>query len=330
MPTNLQNIILIYLLCVVSISCNYNSSKKTGNSTNYKPIIESLSNQGNWKEAIDIVNIKLKSFKTHKQNPYYYLVLGQNYRFLEKYDLSEDNFKKVIEDSKSIKNLEYLGEAYYGMGDLNYLKWSYFKQKEALDVSKAYLDSALIKAKQGKHLELESKVLYRLGTILQIQGHKEESLESFEKGLKISFSVSDTIGIIRNDIHKAAVLERSGELDSALFHYTRAYNYGKKINRNYSEAHSLCNLGLYYIDRGNFLKAKEYFKKAKFLSEELDHRIVMCRSYYGLSEVEKNLNNQKSALMYAKKGLELAAEKRYQNYASAFMGLIKDIENNVN
>ena len=327
MHSYLQKIIKVSLVFIVCISCN-NTSKKIDKNSGLKPIIERLSNQGNWKEAIDLAKIELKEL-SNDNNQYYYLVLGQNNRFMEEYNLSEINFKNVLKNSKEQINSEYIGEAYYGLGDLNYLKWSYFKQNEALSISKAYLDSAMIYAKKGEHLKLESKILYRLGTIFQIQENKKESLKSFEKGLKISFSISDTIGIIRNDIHKAAELEKNGKLDSALFHYNRAYNYGKLINRNYSEAHSLCNLGLYYFDIGNILKAKDYFTKAKFLSEELGHRIIMCRSYYGLSQVEKKIGNNENAKKYAAKGLQLATEKGYQNYIQAFKNLITNIKDNI-
>ena len=332
MRVYLQKFSLTYLLlvCVLCIACNSNSSSDVKNQSSFKPIIERLSIQGNWKDAIDIANIELQKTTSDQQNSYYYLVLGQNYFFSEDYDLAATNFKKVIDNSKKNADSEHLGEAYYGLGDLNYLKWAYFEQEEALNISKAYLDSSLIQAKQGKFLALESKVLYRLGTIFQIQGQHQESLQYFEKGLKISFSISDTVGMIRNDTHKAAELMRNGKLDSALYHYTRAYNYGKRINSNYTEAHSLCNLGQYYFDIDETLKAKRYYDKAMYLSEELGQRIVMCRSYYGLSLIERRLGNKENAAIYAKKGLQSATEKEYGIYVQAFMSLIESIENDNN
>ena len=320
---------LTYLLLLLElcVGCNTKTSRDIKSKSSFKPIIESLSIQGNWKDAIDIANIELQKTTSDKQNSFFYLVLGQNYFFLEDYDLSATYFKKVIENSKNHADTEHLGEAYYGLGDINYLKWAYFEQEEALNISKAYLDSSLVQAKQGKLFELESKVLYRLGTILQIQRQNKESLQYFEKGLKISFSISDTLGMIRNDTHKAAALMRNGKLDSALFHYTRAYHFGKQINNNYTEAHSLCNLGQYYFDIDKTLKARSYFEKAMYLSEELGQRIVMCRSYYGLSLIERRLGNKENAAMYAKKGLKSATDKEYVIYVQAFKGLIENIEN---
>ena len=253
------------------------------------------------------------------------VILGNNFRFLEEYEKAEESFKKAIDYTNREESFDYIGEAYYGLGDLNYLKWSYFKHEDALDIAKEYLDSSMIYAKRTDDLKLESKILYRQGTIFQIQGNREESKKCFEKGLNISFSISDTLGIIRNDIHKAAELETNGVLDSALFHYSRAYKYAKAINRNYSEAHSLCNLGLFHLNRGDLLKAQEYFKEAKFLSEELNHGIVLCRSYYGLSLVKEKLEHKSEAIKYANAGLNLAEGKGYMNYQEAFTNLIGNL-----
>lgn len=309
------------------MACAKNKKYESTHSFNYIPVINKLSNQGNWRDAIEIVKINLNSVDqiAEKEKIHLYLLLGKNYRFLEEYENAEENFKKVISHSKSNKNSAFIGQAYYGLGDLNYLKWSYFKKEETLDSSKEYLDSSMVYAKRNNNLQLLSKILYRQGTIFQIQGHEEESRKHFEKGLNISFSIADTIGIIRNNTHTAVGFKKSGVLDSALIYYQRAYEYAKAINRNYSEAHSLCNLGLYYLDKEEVSTAKNYFNRAAIISEELNHRIILCRSYYGLSVVEEKLGKHKEAIKYAINGLRLAKEKGYKNFESAFTNLIEDL-----
>jgi len=319
--------VLVFII-TFSLSCKRNRETKLTDFSSYLPIINKLSNQGNWEEAIALAEIGMNSDVSKSDRINLFVILGNNYRFFEEYEIAEQNYEKAIEHGKSASLTDNLGEAYYGLGDINYLKWSYFKEEEAIDIAKEYLDLSMKYAKKNKNLPLESKILYRQGAIYQIQGNKEESKSSFEKGLKISFSISDTIGIIRNDIHKAAELEAEGVLDSALFHYSRAYEYATAIDRNYSEAHSLCNLGLFYLDRGNLMKSQEYFIKAKYLAEELNHRIVLCRSYYGLSLVEQELGNKSEAVKYGIGGLNLAEEKGYMNYQQAFTRLLENLNNN--
>ncbi len=311
--------IAILISCKPTSNNNFNLHRES-----YNNIIQRLSNQGNWREAVELINIQLQhSADSDNDENFYYLALGENYRFLEQYELAELNFRKVIENAKPNESSQFLGEAFYGLGDLYYLKWSYFKQEEALPESVIYLDSAMIYAKENEQLALESKILYRQGTIFQIQGQKEEGEKRFEKGLEIAFAVSDTMGIIRNDIHTAVDLERAGALDSALFHFTRANRYANAFNRKYSETHSLCNLGHFYLGRNEVLKSKDYFIQAKFLAEELQHRIIMARSYYGLSMIEEKLGNQEEAIKYANEGLALAREKGYKNFEQSFLRIIE-------
>jgi len=311
-------IITILIIFLTNISCKETDSKNL-KKPNYKSIIKRLSIQGNWRESNEIAKIQLRQSKNIPNDDlFYYLILGENYRFLEKYNLSDYYFRQVIIHQKSNKFPEYLGEAYYGLGDLYYLKWNYFKEKDALNDAKMYLDSSMTYAKKGSYPALESKNLYRLGTILQIQGNKEESESNFKRGLKISFSIADTVGVIRNDTHKASQFKHSGILDSALFHYQRAYKYAKHQNRNYSEAHALCNLGWYYFDKGEMEVAERYFYNAKFLSEELNQGLILCRSYYSLSRLYTVLEQKETAKKYTEMGLEIATKKGYKIYEQAF------------
>ena len=321
---------LIFLVCLFCICCSQNKDNKKFNVSEQVSEIDQFSNQGNWSKAIDLAELLLQDSDaidvSDKLN--IYLAFGKNYRFLERYPEAEEEFKKVISHPRANENFSKLGEAYYGLADLNYLKWSYFKEEDALQTSRNYLDSSMVFAAIRNNPSLESKILYRQGTIYQIQGRSEESKRCFEKGLHISFAAQDTVGIIRNDIHKAAELESDGALDSALFHYTRAYNYAAKINRKYAEAHSLCNLGLFYLDQNDLPKAEDYFVKARVVSEELNHRIVLCRSYYGLAEVYSKLDRRSEALDLANRGMQLAREKGYKNYEHAFVALIESLTTN--
>lgn len=309
------------------MACDKTSST---NASAYIPIINKLSNQGDWKEAIEIAKVTLSSTDpiSEKDKINFYLLLGQNYRYLEKYQEAEKNFQKVVSYSKLDRSSDFLGEAYYGLGDLSYLKWSYFKHEEILSSAKDYLDSSMVYATMNNQLKLQSKILYRQGTIFQIQGNENESSKRFERGLEISASISDTVGLIRNNTHIAAGLKSAALWDSALFHYGRAYHYAKAINRNYSIAHSLCNLGLFYLDKEEIELAKDHFNQALSISENLNHRIVLCRSYYGLALVEEKFGNQAKAINYGQHGLSLATEVGYINFEQAFTNLIEGLKQN--
>lgn len=314
------------VLIILCIGCNCSQTENNTYNSELKEIENKLFVQGNWEDAISIAKIELQKPNLNEKDELYYLqALGENFRFSEDYGQAEKYFKKVISHSAIRKYPELLGEAFYGLGDLHYLEWSYLKKEKALDIAIELLDSSMHYASSSQNLPLVSKNLYRSGTILQIQGKSDSSMINFRKGLELSISISDTSGIIRNDIHKASDLEEKGVLDSALFHYERAYQLAKIKNKNYTEAHALCNLGLYHLNTNQYYKAKEYFDRAMFLSEELDHTIILCRSCYGLSLTEDKLGNLDDAIEYAELGLSLAKEKGYNNYIQAFSNLINNL-----
>lgn len=314
-------------LSIFILACNPTSTSNSAYKSPYKPIVKKLFNSGNWQESIDIAKIELQHPSINEDDQLFYLLmLSENYRYAENYALSEEYCRQIVSHPKSSEFPKYLGAAYYGLGDLYYLKWGYFKEEDALNDAVNYLDSSLMYAERSNDLALVSKNLYRSGSILQIQGDKENSIENFKKGLEISFSIADTAGIIRNDIHKAADLERFGKLDSALFHYSRAYEYAKQLNRNYSETHALCNLGIYHFDLSKLEIAEDYFNKAKFLAEELNHGIVLCRSYYYISRLNLEYEKKDLAKTYYEKGLAIAKNKGYKNYENAYIELGKQIK----
>ncbi len=314
-----QLCVLFFFACT---SCETNQPANQQYSSLYKPIVNKLGIQGDWKSAIEIANLELKNRKLTVDDKLFFLFsLGDNYRYMEEYELAEQYFKQVIEHPNSSDYQEYLGEAYYGLGDLYYIKWGYFGEEQALESAMIFLDSSMYLAKTNNLLALESKNLYRTGTILQIQGDHESSIRNFRRGLEISFNISDTAGMIRNDVHKAAELERMGLLDSSLFHDKRSYLYASHQNRNYSEAHSLCNLGQFYFNQGKLDTAKWYFDRAEFVSEELNQGIVLCRSYYNLARFNLRVGNDEVAREYHQKGLSLARQKGYRNYENVYVSL---------
>lgn len=313
---------IIFMFC---LGCSSTSSKSTLFS-DLKPIIINLSNQGKWREAHELLQINLTEDLARRDQIQLHLLLAENFRYLEKYGNAEESFHKTIHYSRLYDIPDHLGDAFYGLGDLSYLNWSYFKREDALAQSRAYLDTAMTHATEKRNDVLTSKVLYRQGTIFQIEGAEEESKKCFQKGLDISFSSRDTVGIIRNHTHTAVVFRRSGAMDSALFHHGRAYEFAKAINRNYSEAHALGNLGSYYLELGDVSMAEEYYVKANFLSEELQHGIVLCKSLYGLAVVREKQERKSEAMDFAEVGSMMAKEKGYLNFQRAFDTLIERLK----
>ncbi len=289
------------------------------------PIVKDLSIQGNWKASNELIRVNLlfDDNLDKKDKIFLQIVQAENYRYLEEYVKAWNTFQLAIQSSKSYHIPDYLDEAYYGLGDLSYLNWSYFKQENALKTSHDFLDSAMSCARKTGNKKVMSKVLYRKGAIFQIEGDEKKSQEHFQKGLAIAFAISDTVEMIRNHTHTAVALRRSQNRDSAFYHYGQAYKLAHGINRNYSEAHCLANLGSYYLEIGDIPIAEYYYQQANFLAKELGHGIVICKGLYGLATIQEKQGRKPEALDLATDGLKLAKERGYKNFENAFSELIK-------
>ena len=316
----------LLITLIMCLGCS-NNPNQTSLFPETKPIIIELSNQGKWKEANELLKIHLLKDKlTFQDSMEVYILMAENFRFLEDYGKAERTFIETIQYAKSHDNSDFLGEAYYGLGDLSYLNWAYFKQADAFDKSKALLDTALEYATAMNNDVLKSKVYYRQGTIFQIEGAELESKRLFQKGFDISFSNRDTAGIIRNHTHLAVALRRSGDMDSALFHHSKAHELASKINRNYSEGHALGNLGSYYLALEDYTKALEYYRKAHVLAEELGHGLLLCKCLLGLATIHENLGETSTAMNFAEVGIRKANEKAYKNFENAFNKVIERLK----
>ncbi len=319
----------VVIVTVAITFCSCTTVAVKNNVSSYKPIIETLFTHGNWSEAIRLINVQLDQEGLKSPDILYLRTLrGNSYRFSENYISAESDFNYVVNHKDVANHPELRSAAYYGLGDLYYLKWNYFKEENTLARSRAFLDSSLVNITEQENAGLLSKTLYRLGTIMQIQGDLENGMKQFERGLALALTAQDTAGIIRNDTHKASILERAGEIDSALYHYTRSYQLAKQENRNYSEAHGLCNLGQFHFEQDNKSLAKTYYDKAELIAEELNHGIVLGRSYYNLSTYYLDSGSMELAKEYCEKGLQVVREKGYKNFESAFEELAKKIESN--
>ena len=151
-----------------------------------KDVLRQLQRKGAWNEAIELAEIQLNLNLKAKDRIDYLIVIGQSNRLREAYEKSEEVFRQVIEYDPS--KYPEVGKAYYGIGDLHYLKWAYYKLEDQLDTAIAYLNRAREIAESSKNHSLLSLSLYRLGTIDQIQNNDEIAMEKFSEANRLAYA----------------------------------------------------------------------------------------------------------------------------------------------
>ncbi len=293
--------------------------------TELKIILEQLQRKGAWNEAIELANIQLGLDLKIEHRIDYLISIGQSNRMREAYEQSEEAFRQVIAYDPS--KYPEIGEAYYGMGDLNYLKWAYFELEDKLDTAIAYVNKAREIAESSNNFPLLSQSLYRLGTIDQIQGNDEIAMEKFSEANRLAYAVDYTSGIIINSTHKAVGFQRAGNLDSAAYYYIQSLKLASASNDYYNEAHSLGNLGEFYQDQKQLDSAFKYYNRALFLSEKLDHALILCKSKLLLGLYYTETGNNEEAMKYLSSGKAIAEQAGYKNFISYFEEFLAELEN---
>jgi signal transduction histidine kinase len=102
-----------------------------------------------------------------------------------------------------------------------------------------------------------------------------EAIKKFKnlKSNRFLYQSYNRLGLLQNDIQ---------EYDRALFYYQKALEYLEKLEeKNNFYTWSIANIGLTYLEKGDYKKAVEYFNKALVSNNEIDTyaRIIDSKAY---------------------------------------------------
>jgi tetratricopeptide (TPR) repeat protein len=280
-------------------------------------ISDKLSRKGLWKESIEIRQQLLKLNPSDEIKATLLNRIGFDLRYSERYDEAQVYLEQGLQLSIRKKFQKSEAFALYNLGDIAYLKWSYFRT-DSVDRAKDLVNGALEIYERIKDPAGISQCLFRLGTILQIQGDSKSSVAAFQRSVMLSRQAKDTLGISRSLTHLAADLQDKNQIDSALFYYEQALALARAQHDNYGRAHYLNNRGEVLMILNRKEEALADFQEALVVSKELDQKIVLCRSYYSLGDFYAKAEEKSKARQYFEEGLKCAEEKEYKNFTTAF------------
>lgn len=203
--------------------------------------------------------------------------------------------------------------------------------KSALDISKELNDKTTI-----------LQCLNNLGVIYVAQGNNFKASEYYFLSLKIAeeLGVKKDIALSYNNI--GATYSRQGDVDKALEYYLLALGIRNEIGDNivstsvnigdiylrkkdYNKAleylfsalksarksqmpHALSTIGDVYLQMGDYTEALDYLNRSLSISEEIDNKKLISRSFYLLGSVYLKQRNYAKAIENAKKSLHISQE----------------------
>lgn len=156
---------------------------------------------------------------------------------------------------------------YRESGDHGKLGESYFYQGMIL-YSLGKVDDAIVCLKQAEEqasmsrdVALEHKVYNGLVTVNYATDNHDLALKYAKKELECSRRSRNKDWMAYAYNHLSCVYDKKGLHDSALFYISKVIPYIRYVSK-WSQAYHLSNIGLYYLHRGDTLKAKDFLRRS--------------------------------------------------------------------
>lgn len=144
-----------------------------------------------------------------------------------------------------------LSETYYYAG-------SVYRDMNDAPMALDYFQKALDVMPEDMDLRLRSNTCYQMGFLFLFQKLRTNAIESYRKAYYCDKILKDTVSMIACLRTIAATYTGENKMDSSLYYYKKAYNLAVMSNNKEEIYGVLGQMSDYYIEKGDYVKAKEY------------------------------------------------------------------------
>jgi tetratricopeptide (TPR) repeat protein/DNA-binding CsgD family transcriptional regulator len=243
-----------------------------------------------------------------------YCLLGDAYYYLDKIDLSLENYHK----SSEINTLSGNDESDLQIMVLGYLGFLYDLKEQHLIALDYYTQALQIARKVGNKAEIATN-LANIGKIQTLQGYYKEALQNMEEALAIDSESGDEsmIAIDLNTIGR--IYEAWGMFDKAAEYLKKALAINVKLNQEDKVAIRLSGLGLVYKAWGKHDIALDYFEQALTLDKKLKNNDKIALRHANIGSTYLAMGQTDKAITYLKLGLDFFEKNQMFSYVSAIL-----------
>ncbi len=243
------------------------------------------------------------------------------------------DYKDQVGDNNAIKELYFIGRAYYKIGDfknaLIYYKKALHNSEQLNDTKQIescltcigdlyshqgnyplaldYLNKSLDLAKKHQHIESVSDALVSLGNVyIRLQNY-DKAIEYHQKALIESNKVNDrNLATISHNLGESYKYKKDNA--KALEFFRVALEKFKERKNRPDEAETLNKIGEIYLEQKNQETAYKYFENAKNINIAIENRRGLSGSYLGLAKVYFNQKKYSLALSNTLDSKKIAEE----------------------
>jgi len=286
---------------LIKLGLMYWNTGKLKESSEYYKLTLNLAQNLNLKNLEEKSQKALEIYKLYNE--------GKNFRRLNEFQKSIENFQQAIHFAKEIKSKEHelkcLRQMSFNYEDLNKLKEFYSENEKALKIAQSlnhrieegrcltnignyylkldnysealnYLEQALIIAQVLRKKIEESVCLGNIGIIYENMGNYERALDYLKKALEIDKQLGNDIFIAMdlNNIGatfrtKGLISKNNEDFLEALDNFYECLKLTRKTGYKRAEVEVLNNIGTVHTDLENYHRALGYFQSGYKLAEEI-------------------------------------------------------------
>ncbi len=274
--------------------------------------------QGKDDEALQVLLQALEYYKNREDNfgiMKVYIALAGIYQSYQDLTKSEEYTQLAYQITEELGDISGKASTFLSLGIISFYRGD-------LEKAEKYFSDSIDLANQVKNVEITTLSLNNLANVYLERGDYQKAQEFAESALKISLENNFKCGEFASKLSLSRLYHETwGDPHQALQYLIDGQRLSQEMELGYQEAWVLNNMGIIYLDKGDFENAKQVLEKA----EELIRLYNMPGDigiYTNLGSLYLQTNDLKKAENYITRVLRLATTLDYpMTIADAWMNL---------
>ena len=244
-----------------------------------------------------------------------YITLAGIYQSYQDLNKSEEYAQLAYQLAEQLQDISGKASSFLSFGII------YFYQGDLEKAEKYFLDSCNLAA-QVENVEITALSLNNLAYVYVEKGNYQKAQQICESSLQVSLEAGFKCGEFAVKLSLARLYhEIWGDSNQALQYLIDGQRLAREMDLGYQEAWVLNNMGIIYLDKGDFQNAKKVLEKAEDLLQLYDMPGDIG-VYTNLGNLYLQTNDLKKAENYITRVLRLATTLNYPlSIADAWMNL---------
>lgn len=235
------------------------------------------------------------------------------------------NFKEINPDSTAYYGKKALSlstklnypfgqaNAELNLGNASIITGNYAAAKSHFEKAKTIFESLLDNQKENEiYIYGLARCYSSLGVIFSQEGNYFESLDNYQKGLKLYVKINHKSGISKSYNNIGVVYKSRSKNEKALDYFKKAFKIQEEIGEQTMPV-TLTNIGVIYFENHKLPEAYSYYNKAEKLFKTIENKrgLALLQNYWGDYYVKTKAQDKAEA--YYTKALDL-----YQSIQNKF------------